>query len=201
MTNHAAFESDQEAVRREVLAKALAMGAKHGWYDLSLFELAEECGTTVNDLRRLFPDTNAIADAWFASALEDMLAPMPEDSEEWTVRKRLDFVLWRWLEVLARYHGVTVEMLKTKLHPPHIHHWAPMPFDLSRLVQLWRDAAGLHSGGRRRQLEEISLTAIFLATLVDWCRDCSSGQTWTHQRLGHRLERAERAAGSWFGPS
>jgi AcrR family transcriptional regulator len=200
MTNQVGFESDQEAARREVLARALEMAAKRGWYDLSLVDLAEDCGLTTNVLRRLFPDTNAIADAWFASALEDMLAPMPEDSKEWAIRKRLDFVLWRWFEALAPHHGVTVEMLKTKLHLPHIHHWAPTPFDLSRLVQLWRNAAGLRSGGRRRQVEEISLTAIFLATLADWCRDSSSGQTWTHQRLSLRLDRAERAATSCFSP-
>lgn len=200
MTSQVAFNGDREAAR-QVLAKAMEMATEQGWYDLSLAELAEDCGLAVNDLRQLFPDTNAIADAWFASALEDMLAPLPEDHKDWTVRKRLELILWRWLEALAPYHGVTVEMLKAKLHLPHIHHWAPMPFDLSRLVQLWRDAAGLRSGGRRRQIEEISLTAIFLATLADWCRDSSSGQTWARQRLGRRLDRAERAAGFWLGPS
>ena len=188
---------DSEAGRILYAALDMATG-ETGWYDLSLVELARRCGISVNGVRRHYPDTNAIANAWFSLALEAMLAPMPDEADLWPVKERLEFIIWRWFESLSPYHEVTAQMLGSKLHPPHIHHWVPMVFDLSRLVQLWRDAAGLHDGGRRRQLEEIALTGIFLATLREWCRDQSPQQAHTRSRLLESLDRAERAAESWF---
>ena len=182
-----------------ILDAALEMASEEtGWYDLSLAELARRCGIPVNGVRCYYADTNAIANAWFSRALQAMLSPMPEEFEAWPVKERLEFVIWRWFEALAPYHQVTTQMLGSKLHPPHIHHWVPMVFDLSRLVQLWRDAAGLRAGGRRRQLEEVALTGIFLATLRDWCRDQSPGQAHARSQLLERLTEAERAAGLWF---
>ena len=182
-----------------ILDTALEMAREKGnWYDLSLVELAKRCGTSINGIRHYYEDTNAIADAWFSQALEAMLSPEPENIETLPVKKRLEFVIWRWFEALAPYHQVTAQMLGSKLHPPHIHHWVPMIFDLSRLIQFWRDAAGLHAGGRRRQLEEIALTGIFLGTLREWCLDKSPKQTGAHSRLLNLLTKAERAGEFWF---
>jgi len=193
-------EQDQQHSEADlILETALVMaGEETGWYDLSLVELARRCGISVNDVRRHYEDSNAIADAWFARALAAMLEPLPAQAGPWAVKERLEFIVWRWFAALAPHHRVTAQMLGSKLHPPHVHHWVPMVFDLSRLVQFWRDAAGLHAGGRRRQLEEIALTGIFLATLREWCLDRSPQQAHTRSRLAERLSRAERAAGYWF---
>lgn len=163
------------------------------WYDLSLVELAERCDTSVNEIYSHFADTNAIADAWFAQALESMLTPGVEGIENLPATTRLEQIIWRWFEALAPYQRVTAQMLKSKLHLPHIHHWLPMIFDLSRLVQLWRDMARLHARGRRRQIEEIVLTGIFLVTLSAWCRDNSSQQTQARSRLLGLLKKAEQS--------
>lgn len=182
-----------------ILDAALEMACKQdNWYDLSLIELAKYCDTSINNIRHYFPDTNAIANAWFSRALESMLSAKPKSFEELPVKERLEFIIWRWFEALAPYHQVTAQMLRAKLHLPHIHHWVPMAFDLSRLVQFWREMTGLHSGGRRRQIEEIALTGIFLATLRAWCRDESLQQSQTHTQLRAHLARAERSAELWF---
>ena len=187
-----------------IVSMALRMATEGGWYNLSLVELAGRCDLSVNALRDHFADANAIADAWFAAALRAMLQPLPDGFDDRSARERLELVLWRWFEALAPHRRVTVEMLKTKLHLPHFHHWLPMPFDLSRLVQLWRELSGLRADGHRRQVEEIALTAIFLATLADWCNGASDGAQWPpariRARLGQRLGRAERGARLWFRP-
>ena len=191
--NPRAFEADR------ILDAALELAREQdSWYDLSLVVLAKRCGMSVNEIRRYYADTNAIADAWFSRALEAMLSSTSEDYETLSVKKRLEYIIWRWFEALAPYHQVTAQMLGSKLHPPHIHHWVPMVFDLSGLIQFWRDAAGLRAGGRRRQLEEIALTGIFLATLREWCRDDSPQQTQAHSRLLNLLTKAERAGEFWF---
>ncbi len=182
-----------------ILDAALEMACKRdNWYDLNLVELAKYCGTSVNNIRHYYSDTNAIANAWFSRALEAMLSAELESIEALPVKERLEFIIWRWFEALAPYHRVTTQILGAKLHLPHIHHWVPMAFDLSRLVQFWREAAGLYADGQRRQIEEIVLTGIFLATLRAWCQDESSQQSQTHSRLLVLLARAERSAAFWF---
>jgi hypothetical protein len=87
---------------------------------------------------------------------------------------------------------VTVAMLEAKLYPSHPHHWAPMIFDLSRLVHWFLDAARIASTGRARQLAEIGLTAIFLAGLRVWRRDDTVGQERTRGYVRSRLTTADR---------
>jgi hypothetical protein len=38
---------------------------------------------------------------------------------------------------------MTAQMLRGKLHLPHLHHWVPMIFNLSRTIQWLREAAQL----------------------------------------------------------
>jgi hypothetical protein len=63
-----------------------------------------------------------------------------------------------------------------------------MIFDLSRLMHDFLDAARIASTGWRRQLAEVGLTVIFLATLRDWRREPGRAR----ERLGRRLAGADR---------
>lgn len=192
-------EAPDVLTAQQILDTALELAQEQDdWYDLSLAELADRCGTSVNEIRHHFPDTNAIADAWFSQALESMLALESETVNALPVKARLEYIIWRWFKALAPYHHVTAQMLGSKLHTAHMHHWVPMMFDLSRLVQLWRDSAGLHASGRRRQLEEVVLTGIFLTTLQSWCRDDSDDQAKAHAQLLELLSKADKTAGFWF---
>lgn len=185
---------DKGSHNREQIPQAVEAGRI---LDAAL-EMAKYCETSVNNIRHYYSDTNAIANAWFSRALEAMLSAELESFEALPVKERLALIIWRWFEALAPYHRVTTQILGAKLHLPHIHHWVPMPFDLSRLVQFWREAAGLHADGRRRQIEEVVLTMIFLATLRAWCRDDSLQQPQAHFRLLRLLARAKRSAAFWF---
>ena len=105
----------------------------------------------------------------------------------------------RWFDALTPHRRVTAEMLAAKMWVFHPHHYVPMVFSLSRLIQWLRDAAGLDAAGRRRQLEESGLTVLFLATLAVWCRDESEGQERTKAFLRRRLERADAVMTRLFG--
>jgi len=80
----------------------------------------------------------------------------------------------------------------------HPHHWVPAIFNLSRTVQWIRDAAMLDARGRQRQVEEIGLTALFLATLRVWLRDDSEEQERTRAFLRKRLENADRLMAAYL---
>lgn len=177
--------SKTKITRDSILNTALDLAAEKGWDALAMADLAADLKISSAELQHYFVDKNAIADAWFARALEAMLQPLPQDLED--NRERLETLMNRWLDALASHRAVTADMLSDKMWPFHPHHWVPMIFDLSRLVQWWRDAAGMRAGGRRRQVEEIALTGVFLGTLKRWCRDESAGQADSKAYLAKRL--------------
>ena len=95
--------------------------------------------------------------------------------------------------MLSRRIVVAREMCATSLYPGHPQHWGPLLIaDLSRLIHWFLDAARITSTGRERQLAEIGLTALFLATLRTWLRDDSEGQVVTRAQLQRGLEVADR---------
>lgn len=158
-----------------------------GWDTLTMRDLAERLDVSPALLQQHATDKNAIADVWFARGLTAMLAPLPDIAVDAPARERLNLLLMRWFDALLPHRTATAAMLSDKMWPFHPHHWVPMIFDLSRLVQWWRDAAGLTAGGRRRQIEEIALTAIFLATLRFWCGEKGGDDEAVRAYLGRKL--------------
>ena len=92
----------------------------------------------------------------------------------------------------------SAEMIRTKLYLGHPHHWVPLVFNLSRLVQWIREAAFLDAQGRQRQFEEIGLTALVVTTLGVWAMDQSEGQDRTRQFFSKRLETGDRVMSRLF---
>ncbi len=176
-----------------ILDAALDLAEETGWAPLRLSDLAARLGVPLSEVLAHYRDKDALADAWFGRALAAMLAAPPKGFADQPPPERLHLLLLRWFDALALHRTVTGQMLKEKLYPSHPHHWVPMIFNLSRTVQWWRDAAGLAARGRRRQLEEVGLTALLLATLRVWLNDESENQTRTRDSLRRRLDRADRA--------
>lgn len=177
--------------RARILEAALAIAEQQGWESVSFTRLGRRLGMDLVQLRRHYRDLDAIADAWFRLGQDAMLAPTPAGFAARPAKARLEFLMLRWFDALAPHRRVTVEMLAAKLWVFHPHHTVPMVFNLSRLIQWLRDAAGLTAGGRRRQVEEIGLTLAFVATLAVWCRDESENQARTREFLAARLDRAD----------
>jgi AcrR family transcriptional regulator len=176
----------------------MAAAEAEGWDAVRLRRVAETLGCPLAALHGRFRDLDAVADAWFAGAGHAMVAPVDADFFDRPTPERLHFLIMRWFDALAPHRRVTAAMLRGKLYPGHPHHWAPMIFNLSRTIHWLRDAAGLDATGRRRQIEEIGLTGVFLATLAAWCRDRSDGQEKTRRRLEQALERSDRLLGRLF---
>ena len=174
-----------------IVDEAIALAEQAGWGSVRLRIVAERLGVKLTDVSALYRDLDAVANAWFGRATAAMLAPPPRRFAKLPAEHRLHLVMMRWFDALSGHKRVTGEMLAAKMHLPHPHHWLPMVFDLSRTVQWLRDATGLNAGGRRRQLEEIGLTALFVATLRYWLKDDSAGQEMTRERLARRLARAD----------
>lgn len=185
-------------LRDRVVDAALDVAETWGWYDIRLHHVAERLGVPVADVRAEFREADAIADAWLARADDAMLAKPRQGFERLPAKERLQIALEIWLDTLAPHRTVTADIFRTKMWPVHVHHNLALVTWTSRTVQWWREAALLDAKGRQRSVEEIGMTAIFLATLRTWCCDESEGQTRTREFLRRRLDRAERTMERWF---
>jgi AcrR family transcriptional regulator len=190
-TAKAAQKAKGSAARRRILEAALSLAEADGWEAVSFTRLGSRLGMSLVELRRHYRDQDAIADAWFRRGQDAMLAPTPAGFRNRPARDRLEMLMLRWFDALSPRRRVTAEMLGSKLWVFHPHHYVPMVFNLSRLIQWLRDAAGLTAGGTRRQAEEIGLTLTFVATLAVWCRDDSDDQARTRAFLKARLDQAD----------
>jgi AcrR family transcriptional regulator len=159
-----------------ILELALDLAEEAGFDGLRLSAVAERAGVPPAEVARLFPDTNAVADAWFARALAAVWATPAEALDDPDPAVRLERVIVRWLDALAPRRALTGRMLAAKLWPSHPHHWVPMLFDLSRLVHAFLDMARVPGAGPERAAQEIGATALLLGTLAVWLADPSQGQ-------------------------
>ena len=187
-------------LRDRIVDAALDLAEADGWDAVRLRRVARRLDVPLGDVLGEFRDADAVANAWFARATAAMLAPPPRGFAKRPAAERIERVMMRWFDALAPRRQVSGEMLAAKLHPPHPHHWIPLVFDLSRTVQWLREAALLDATGRRRQVEEIGLTALFLATLRHWLADESPGQAATRAALARRLARADGLMARFWPP-
>ena len=182
----------------EILAAALSRAEVDGWQNIRLHDIADDLATSLAVVREHFRDQDAIADAWFRHCLDAILAPTEKDFRALPAKERLFIIIMQWLDALAAHRRVAVQMIRSKMYVGHPHHWVPLVFNLSRLVQWIREAAFLDAQGRQRQFEEIALTTLLVTTLGYWASDRSEEQKRTRRFLCKRLEAGDRVMSRWF---
>lgn len=188
--SHAADDLDHRIVE-----ETLALAEQVGWEGVRLHIVAERLDIPLNALANRYRDLDGIADAWLGRGIAAMLAPMPSGFVERPSNERIETAILRFLDALAPHRRVTASMIAAKLWPGHPHHWVPLVFNLSRTVHWIREAALLDAGGVRRQMEEVALTALLVATFAVWCRDRSGGQDRTRRFLRRSLADGSRCCG------
>ena len=173
--------------RYEILDAALALADEVGWRLVTAQAIGARLGGGPDLVLAHFRDLDDVADAWFQRALGAALAG-PVDAVA-PFDQRLASVMGRWLDALAPHREASLEMLRAKLYPSHPHHWVPLIFNLSRLVQWMLDAAHCRAEGRRRQATEVAVSGLVLAALWNWRRGDDAA---TKRYVAERLERMER---------
>lgn len=184
--------SNADPLERRIVDAAVARGRAEGWDRVRLSALSRDLNVPVSEVLGAYRDLDAVADAWFARATAAM-ADAGVRAARHPPKKRIETAMLAWFDALAPQRRVSAQMLRTKMYPAHPHHWVPMAFSLSRTIQLLRDVTGLEGMGRRRQIEEIGLSALFVAALGVWCNDESDGQKKTRTFIARWLAAADRA--------
>ena len=178
--------------RDRIVDQAIGLAEERGWENVRLHDVAERLGLSLAEVADQFRDLDAVANAWFTRARDQMLRTPVAEPPGMAPPERVELVMMAWFAALAPHREVTGQMIQEKIYASHPHHWVPMIFDLSRLIHWFLDAARIRSTGRRRQLAEIGLTTIFLMTLRVWRRDDSEGQERTRAFLRRRLAMTDR---------
>jgi AcrR family transcriptional regulator len=181
----------KDRLAETIVDATLDLAGEVSWDGVRLHRVAQRLDVSLADIAGHYRDLDAIADAWFIRARDAMAAPQSPGFADLSARQRLHSVIMRWFDALSPHRRVTGQMIATKLYPSHPHHWVPLIFNLSRTIQWVRDAALLDATGRQRQIEEIGLSALFLATAAVWLRDGSADQEETRQFLHRRLAAAD----------
>lgn len=186
-----------DTIRRRVVVSALRLAeAAGGWDPVHLHAVAREAGVTMEEVHRHFPDKDCITEGFFDMA--DAALTAAGRAQDWprlAMRERLFTSMMAWLDTLAPHRRIVADMLGYKLHPEHIHLQVGGVARISRTVQWWREVALSPSTGWRRELEEATLTTIYLTTFARWMMDSSPGAERTRRQLRRALALAERGGG------
>ena len=193
-----AGRTPRESLAERIVETALDEAERVGWQALRLRRVAERLDLSLADLYRHFRDADAIAEAWLARADRAMLARRGRSFARRPPALRLEETLLAWLDALSGHRPLTRSILLGKLYPGHPHHLAALVFRLSRTVQWWREAALLDVGPPRRQVEEIALTWLFVATVGVWTNDASPSQQATRRFLKRALGAANALASRYY---
>lgn len=187
-------------VRRSIVQIALMQAERAGsWDAVHVHAVAREAGLSLAEMRRHVQDKDDIAEGWFDLADAELLAAGAQPGwAELEIRERLYRAIMAWLDALAPHRRLAGEMLRYKLHPEHVHLQARGIMRISRTMQWLRDVALMPSAGWRRELEEATITTIYLTTFACWLTDSTPGTQRTRRLLIRLLGRAERAA-KWPG--
>lgn len=180
----------------KILDTALTIAGEIGWAKLRLHRLADRLGVPLAEVRRHYPDLDAVGNGLFVRADRAMLAAREAPGfADLPARERIFLAMAAWLDALAPHRPAVAAMLSYKIVPSHLHLQAGLVVGLSRTVQWLREAAELDTVGRRKEVEEVGLSLLFAATLVFWLADRSEDQA----RTRHFLERRLAAADRWMG--
>lgn len=190
-TRRAGPKAPADGLAERIVETALEIAEEAGWDAVRLRVVAERLGVPLDRVLLHYRDLDGVADAWFYRAWVAMLQPPPDGFADLPARDRIEIIMLRWFDALAAHRRVTGQMLGAKFWYAHPHHWVPAIFNLSRTILWLREAALLDAVGRRRQMEEIGLTTLFVATLQVWLRDETEGQTRTRAFLRRRLAYAD----------
>ena len=192
------LEPIQAVEADRIVDAALSLGAQRTWNAVHLYDIADHMGVGLADIERHFRNKDEIAEAWFRRA-DNALAACG-NTPGWmsmSIRERLSCAIRTWLRALEPHKAITVEMLRYKVQPDHLHLMIQGVIRTSATVQWMREAARVPSIGLRRELEEPALTAIFLGTLASWLTERTPGTPRTWRWLHLHLTVAEAIAHRW----
>ncbi len=176
--------------RDTVIDGALALAAREGWSRVSLADIAEEAGLSLDELRALFPSRNAILAGYAARIDRTVLSDRDPEMAGRPAPERLFDVLMRRFDALNEHKEAVRAILRSGAPDPAALVCGRLA--LHRSMGWMLEAAGLGSAGLRGRFRAEALAALYLSVLPVWLRDDSPDMASTMAALDRRLRRLDR---------
>lgn len=182
------------------LDAALTLAANAGWNNVSLYDIAEESGLAVADVRKAVGGRRGLLAEIAKRADEAMLAAVDEDWREESIRDRLFTLVMARLDFLRdRREGLRAILAGLPGDPVTALIAAAGPGMSS--MRLTLEAAGVPTGGIRGNMGARALglayAAVLRVFLDDETEDLSKTMAALDRRLGSLERLAERVRGGF----
>jgi AcrR family transcriptional regulator len=186
-------------LKERIVDAAFARGAEVGWARVRLHDVARDLGIPLSATYPYFADLDAVGEAMLSRADRAMLdAANARGFARLPPKVRVERLIRAWLAALDPHRREVRAFLRYKFAAAHIHLRAALVVRLSRTIQWLREAARFDATGFRHDLEEVGLTALFVATVVAWLGDDSAGGRNAHAFLTRALAAADRAMAALY---
>ncbi|MBM3511503.1 MAG: hypothetical protein FJX61_15410 [Alphaproteobacteria bacterium] len=185
-----------------IVDAAFARGAEVGWARVRLHDVARDLGVPLSAIYPYFTDLDAVGEAMLGRADRAMLdAASTRGFARLEPKVRVERLIRAWLAALDPHRHEVRAFLRYKFAAAHIHLRAALIVRLSRTIQWLREAARFDATGFRHDLEEVGLTALFVATVAAWLADASPGGQRARAFLARSLAVADRAMARLYPPA
>lgn len=177
----------------KALRAALDLAATWEWSGITMDDIAEECGCSPSDLRKVFKDRNEILIA-YGEQLDHKVAEnvfVDEDSAE---RDRLFDVIMERFDILNQDRAAILSIARSFCKDPKSAATGLPHLGQSMLSML--EVAKIDAGGPRGMLISVGLTGVYLYALKTWREDESPDMGKTMAALDKALGHAESAVGA-----
>lgn len=175
------------APRQRIIDAALALAARQGWATVSLNDIAERAGISLNDVLAAFPAKAAVVAGYFRDLDAAVLGEGPADGD--SVRDRLFDMLMRRFDRMAADKAALLSILRDGAADPcALACAAPR---LARSMALMLEAAGVSASGIWGPLRVKGLMLIYANAIRVWASEESADLDKTMAALDRGLQQAE----------
>lgn len=177
-----------------IVKSALDLAAERGWRTLTLLDIAERSGLSLDELYRHFPGKSAILHGIGGMVDRAVLAGGPADLEE-PPRDRLFEIMMRRFDTLATHReGVLAILGEMRMDPLTV--LAHLP-SLTLSMRWMLEAAAMPATGLLGEARVRALGLIYVLVLRVWMTDDSPDMATTMRELDSRLRQAEQLANTF----
>jgi AcrR family transcriptional regulator len=180
---------------QRIIDAAFARISTDGWRRLSLAAIADEAGTPLLRVYRVFHSKQAILSGFFRRIDEAVLAEPPVAEAEERPRDRVFDLLMRRFDALRPYRAA-LDVLRREL-PRDPASALAATAALARSMRWMLEAADISTAGLRGAVSIKLTAAAYLGAVRVWRRDESPDLAQTMAALDARLRRIER----WLAPA
>lgn len=181
--------SARKDLEDQLIKAALKRTAEHGWKRLTLHDLSQDTGLSMDEVLAVFSSKTAILNAYVQRVDHRALHDYEAEDEDTTRDKLFDLMMRRFDELDADKPAIKAIAQDACCDPNVV---CVSGCGLLQSMEKVLSTAGVRVSGLHGKLKIKALSVIFLATFRVWLKDSSQDLSKTMAELDKRLAQAEK---------